>query len=841
MKKKMVKGLLTLSLVGALALSGVPSAGTGLNAVEAAKIVAKTDLSAVTGIGYNAKDKQIYWNKVPNATKYYISVTDMRGNEVHWDYEYIPRDDVSLSAGTYNVSIKAVDTSGAYVAAADVKGYNPPEGWSWDTGFSESKEIDGRSYYTFYQYPSSTGTGQIVVEDTSRKVVRNAVTAMPAIQVKEVQENYWVVEPTTPVALNVNERIYWEFANNDKFISNRAKDLYVYTDSTWDGTTEQKGEVRLSNFMPGETIYARARVYNPYCDDSVSNYSAYSNTISYTVKKAKISYVSTTADTDSVTLDVNTTAGSVTGYQFAKKVGSGWVTLDTQTDPCYVDTGLAKNTKYQYRVRAYTYNKTLNKTVWTDWYTVDTTTWGSNLNVKAAAQSATSVKLTWKPVSGAEGYEVYRYDTDSYARTYEKGVALEAFDSMYLVKTFKGSKAKSYTDKKLSKNASYEYIVRAYRTIGKQKIYLQGYASASLRAGSMNLSSYKTADGKVVATWNKQTGLKGYYVEKYDRTTETYTKVATLKPSATSYTFAKVNPGCQSEKYRIRPYDATAVYDASGTVTVSASLAAPTGVTVKRTETGVQVTWKPVAGADYYVVNRTTDGSYTYNKTTKTYNYFGGNVVYEGAVNTENCKPELGESGYKNAGTYATTEIRGTTVEDKPLAYMTRSEDENGEYIKVGTTASGQTVYQTEETFYYGVEGPEAGTTYYYYVTAYADAPNGLNGESVWSAPSKAAKITFTNAVAKKVSKITAVKSSKKGQATISYKKVKGVDGYAIYRSTKKNGTYVLVGTSTKTSFTDGSAPSGKTCYYKVASYVRGEKKANIYSAKTAPKSVKVK
>ncbi|MBO6015962.1 MAG: hypothetical protein J6P60_05180, partial [Lachnospiraceae bacterium] len=93
------------------------------------------------------------------------------------------------------------------------------------------------------------------------------------------------------------------------------------------------------------------------------------------------------------------------------------------------------------------------------------------------------------------------------------------------------------------------------------------------------------------------------------------------------------------------------------------------------------------------------------------------------------------------------------------------------------------------------------------------------------------------------VSKITSVKSKKKGQATVSFKKVKGVDGYAIFRSSKKNGTYALIGCvdGKKASFTDTSAPAGKTAYYKVASYIKGEKRTNIYSAKTVAKSVKVK
>lgn len=864
MKKKLVKGLLTLSLAGALALSGVTTSGTGLNAVEAAKVVAKTELSAVTGIGYDSEDEKIYWNSVKNATRYYITVTDSNGYEVCSSYSTALNDYVYLSSGTYNVTIKAVDKNNYYVVADDATWSSRPTGYSYEDWDYEYK---GDGKYTFYKHPSSVGTGQIVVQNNAATTVKNSITQIPSIQLKEVNTTGIKVKPSSNIALNYGEEIYWEYSNNAQFVDN-DKDLFVYTMYTYYNNDNQTKTISFSNFLPGDTIYVRARVYNPYyqnpakgawvtgghrneyddytygqywSDNTLDSekYSAYSNVLKYSVKNVKISSVSTTVDASSVTLKASALNGA-TGYQFAKKVGSKWVTLDTQTDPCYVDTGLAKNTKYQYRVRAYTYNENTKKTVWSEWYTVNTTTWGSNLNLKAAAQSATSVKLTWKPVSNAEGYEIYRCDTDSYSINIDKGVGVESFESMSLVKTIKKAKTKSYTDKKLNKNANYTYLIRAYRTIGKQKIYIQDYASISLRPGGLYVTTYKTSAGKVVATWNKMSGIKGYYVEKYDRDTDEYVKVKTLKASATSYTFSKVNVGVKDEEYRIRPYDSTAVYEGS-TITVSGTLAAPTNVKVVKTSNGVQVSWKAVAGADYYRVYRTTNGSYQYDKTAKTYSYSSGTTVYEGAVNTQNCKPELGESGYKEAGTYSTEMIRGTSVEDKALVYMARSVDANDEYIKVGTTSSGETVYQTEERFYNNIEGPEAGATYYYYVVAYAQASNGLNGKETQSAESKAAKITYTNAAAKKVSKITSVKSSKKGQATVSFKKVKGVAGYAIYRSTKKNGTYVLVGTSTKASFTDASAPSGKTCYYKVASFVKGEKKANIYSAKTAAKSVKVK
>ena len=140
-------------------------------------------------------------------------------------------------------------------------------------------------------------------------------------------------------------------------------------------------------------------------------------------------------------------------------------------------------------------------------------------------------------------------------------------------------------------------------------------------------------------------------------------------------------------------------------------------------------------------------------------------------------------------------------------------------------------------------KGPKAGVKYYYYVVAYAEAPNGnvdySNGVISSAGVSKPVSAIYTAVKAKKPGKVTV--SSKKSTATIKINKVKGAKGYAVYRATKKGGKYVLVGITTKTTFTDKNVTAGKTYYYKVASYVQSEAKANIYSSKTKAYKLKIK
>lgn len=848
MKKKILKTVLTFALAGAIAFSSVGSGFSGMETVQAAKVVSPTTLGQVTGLAYDAEDQEVTWNKVAGATSYIIDVKYPDGTtERNWEYDkdyYMGW----LSDGTYAVTVTPRDTSSYYVVA---------EGAEYDWSDYDSVSQKG----TYYKYVTGT-PATINVTVSNKKAVTTAITKLPGIAKKEVTESSAVFKVTGNVPLNQGEVICWEYANNASFKNNlsqgyfasvfrnqNAYDDYYYDDAeNITSDTKYTFSVPFSKFAPGETIYVRAKVYNDNYKLPNQTYTEYKDrygactaTVTCSVPKMKMGGVSTSVDGTSITLSAYLKSGSATGYQFAKKVKSKWVTLTTQTSPTYVDKGLNKNQKYEYRVRAYYYNKYTKKTIWSDWSNAEATVWGSGLKLKADAASATSVKLAWTPVSGAEGYEIYRYDTGSYGRNSEKGYYNESFNSTALVKTLKKT-SKSYTDKKLTKGKSYTYVVRAYRTINKKKCYIEGSASVTLKAQSINVtSSYTTAAGKQVVTWKKMTGIKGYYVEKYNKKTSQYETVKKLSAKATSYTFAKVKVGSDAVSYRIRPYDSSTIYNGYS-ITVEPTLAAVQGVKAVKSGNGIKVSWKAVSGADYYRVYRTTDSDYTYDKTTKTYSMWGNcDNVYEAAINTNGCRPDLDQSGYKNMGSYQTLKIKGTSVLDATVTYMKTASDENGDPIPVGKDATGQTLYQTEEAIYN--EGPEPGVTYYYYVIAYAESPNGaLNYDTISSVGyGKPASATYTNAIAKKVSKITAATSKKKGQVTIKFKKVSNVDGYAIYRSTKKNGTYSMVGTTTKTSFTDSSAESGKTYYYKVASYVKGEAKANIYSAKTSAKKVKAK
>ncbi len=75
---------------------------------------------------------------------------------------------------------------------------------------------------------------------------------------------------------------------------------------------------------------------------------------------------------------------------------------------------------------------------------------------KATKKSSKSIKLTWKKVSGADGYEIYM-------KTGSKG-------SYKKIKTISAGKT-SFTKTKLTKGKKYSFKIKAYRKVGNKKVY----------------------------------------------------------------------------------------------------------------------------------------------------------------------------------------------------------------------------------------------------------------------------------------------------------------------------------------------------------------------------------
>lgn len=92
----------------------------------------------------------------------------------------------------------------------------------------------------------------------------------------------------------------------------------------------------------------------------------------------------------------------------------------------------------------------------------------------------------------------------------------------------------------------------------------------------------------------------------------------------------------------------------------------------------------------------------------------------------------------------------------------------------------------------------------------------------------------FTSKVSDKLSvpQITKAESTDNNSARLEWQNVDGAEGYELFRSTEKNGTYNMLGSFTDNSYVDNSVRCGKKYYYKVRAYktFSGERIYSDYS-----------
>lgn len=163
-------------------------------------------------------------------------------------------------------------------------------------------------------------------------------------------------------------------------------------------------------------------------------------------------------------------------------------------------------------------------------------------SLKSTAQSASTIRLSWKRVSGASGYQIYRYDAS--AKKWKKIAVL-------------GSNIVQFTDKKLKSGTTQKYKVRAYRKNGSSVSY--GSYSGVVTIGtkpSQVLSFKAVVQGKsaVKLSWQRVSGASGYQIYVYDRSRKKYVKVATVsKGSTVSKKLSSLKKGT-TYQYKVRAY-----------------------------------------------------------------------------------------------------------------------------------------------------------------------------------------------------------------------------------------------------------------------------------------------
>ena len=251
----------------------------------------------------------------------------------------------------------------------------------------------------------------------------------------------------------------WDMNINEATISPIPTQIYTGSSIKPDVIIKYKGTVLKQNTDYTLTYSNNTQVGKASVTiKGIKNYKG-SKTIQFTISPQGVKNLKATPTTTSIKLSWSKAKGisNYTVYRATSKDGK-YTRIRTlsSSESSYKDTTASKTKIYYYKVRAY---KTVNKTKYYGAYSdiICSAKTPSKPVITVKNTGSKTIKVSWKKVSGANGYEVYRKAGSSAKYS--------------IVQTVTSGNILSYTNKKLTKNSKYYYKVRAYRTVNGQKIY----------------------------------------------------------------------------------------------------------------------------------------------------------------------------------------------------------------------------------------------------------------------------------------------------------------------------------------------------------------------------------
>ena len=363
---------------------------------------------------------------------------------------------------------------------------------------------------------------------------------------------------------------------------------YYCLDATWD-----EGQTNYRYFLKGTTEFGQDHTV---ITDENNTYFWNQYPVSATdfdpnapLPPAAPTVTMTYSDSGKPKLTWNAVSGATSYRVFrSESRGTGYSLLGTTTATSYTNTGAAVGKTYYYRVKAV-------NNVGTSGY--------SNIvsgKAKTAAPAAPSVtignsstgkpQLTWKAVSGAVKYEVYRSTRQN------SGYSLLGTTT-----------STSYVNTGASTGTTYYYRVKAVNRDGMASGYsniVSGKAKAAAPAAP-SVTAGNSSTGKPRLTWKAVSGATSYRIYRSESRGTGYSLLGTT--SSTSY----VNTGAAAGKtyyYRVKAVNRDGMASAySNIVSGKAKAAAPAApsVTAGNSSTGKpRLTWKTVSGAVSYRIYR---------------------------------------------------------------------------------------------------------------------------------------------------------------------------------------------------------------------------------------------
>ena len=436
-----------------------------------------------------------------------------------------------VTAGNSAVSGKPMLTWNAVDGATSYKVYRAAKedgtygllGSTSATSYTNTGAKEGVTYY--YKVTAVNENGESESSNIVSRQVKS-VTPKPSAPVVKIGHS----------AASGKPQLMWNAVSG-------ATSYKVYRAAAESGSYSLLGTVTVTNYTntgakAGVTYYYKVTAVND------SGESAFSNIVSGQAKSvtpkpsAPVVKIGNSATSGRPMLTWNAVSGA-TSYKVYRATSQNgtYSLLGTVTATSYTNTGAKAGVTYYYKVKAVnSAGESAYSNIVSGRATVTTLTMGHS-------SASGKPQLTWKAVSGAASYKVYRATSKNGAYS--------------VINT---TKALTYTNVGAALGTTYYYKVEALNAAGKSLGFsdvVEGKVAPVLAVG------YSSVSGKPQLTWKAVPGATEYQVYRSTQQNSGYSKINTT--TATSY----VNTGAKANTtyyYRIVAVKSTAASDFSNIV-----------------------------------------------------------------------------------------------------------------------------------------------------------------------------------------------------------------------------------------------------------------------------------
>lgn len=269
----------------------------------------------------------------------------------------------------------------------------------------------------------------------------------------------------------------------------------------------------------------------------------------YTVPEERLEPVDVTgfriggSASDALRLNWNKNA-EASGYIIEQKQNGTWTRIkkiEGNSTVTFRSEKLSASTKYDYRIRAYSWDSTSKRSLYSGYTYVSGTTILTNASgLKIGGYASDALRLNWNRNMASSGYIIEQKQNGAWTR----------------IKKIEGNSTVTFRVEKLSAWAKYEFRIRAYSwdSASRSSLY-SGYTYVSGRTTPSKVAGLKiggSARDAIRLNWSRNITASGYIIEQ--KKNESWVRIRkTVGNTETTLRVEKLNRSTRYD-FRIRAY-----------------------------------------------------------------------------------------------------------------------------------------------------------------------------------------------------------------------------------------------------------------------------------------------